>query len=275
MTSRNSAGWRRFVLGAGAVGVLILVVASMTILLGGRIGLPGDRFKSAFEFTLATEGYAETSRILVVGPPHLLPGNSRTIDGGSYRVASAPVPDIGEVWLSDPLELDEALAETLALLISGETKRVGGELARFGIRWIVVMGDSHGPGAEEESIAWRDVLAGQLDLLPLTATVDNTVFITDIHPVSRALTTSGNSWPRNGWKYEGDPEQGRRVFVAENPDEGWGPGPRVTTDSLNEISAETGSATFAPLSSQRTQALVVVGAIVLLFGVAAWGRRMQ
>jgi GT2 family glycosyltransferase len=275
VTSSEGAGWRRFVLGAGAVGVVLLVVASMTILLGGRIGLPGDRFTSAFEFTLATEGYAETSRLLVVGPPHLLPGDSRRIDGGSYRVTSAPAPDIGETWLSDPLELDEALAETLALVISGETKRVGGELARFGIRWIVVMGESQGPGAEEESIAWRDVFAGQLDLLPLTAAVDNTVFITDIHPVSRALTTSGNSWPRNGWKYQGDPEVGRRVFVAENPDDGWGPGPRVTTDSLNEISAETGSATFTPVSSARTQALVVLGALVLLTGVAVWGRKMR
>jgi len=275
VTSREGAGWRRFVLGAGAVGVLILVVASMTILLGGRIGLPGDRFESAFEFTLATEGYAETSRILVVGPPHLLPGDSRKIDGGSYRVVSAPVPDIGEVWLSDPLELDDALADTLAMVISGETKRVGGDLARFGIRWIVVMGESRGFGAEEESIAWRDVFAGQLDLLPLTATVDNTVFITDIHPVSRALTTSGNSWPRNGWTYEGDPEPGRRVFVAENPDDGWGPGPRVTTDSLNEISAETGSATFTPSSSGRSQAFAALGAVVLLTGVAVWGRKMR
>ena len=82
-------------------------------------------------------------------------------------------------------------------------------------------------------------------------------------------------WPRNGWKYQGDPEVGRRVFVAENPDDGWGPGPRVTTDSLNEISAETGSATFTPMSNARTQAVVVLGALVLLTGVAVWGRKMR
>jgi hypothetical protein len=275
VTSRDGAGWRRFVLGAGAVGVLILVVASLTILLGGRIGLPGDRFKTAFEFTQATEGYAETSRILVVGPPHLLPGDSRTIDGGSYRVVSAPVPDIGEVWLSAPLEFDAALEETLAMVISGETKRVGGALALFGVRWIVVMGDSRGADSEPESIAWRDVFAGQLDLLPLTATVDNTVFITDIHPVSRALTTSGNSWPRIGWTYSGDAEPGRRVFVAENPDDGWGPGPRLTTESMNEISAEAGTATYTADAGRRTQALVVLVAIVLLVGLATWGRKKR
>jgi hypothetical protein len=275
VTSEEGAGWRRFVLGAGAVGIVVLVVASLTILLGGRIGLPGDRFKSAFEFTLATEGYAETSRILVVGPADLLPGDSRTIDGGSYRVVSAPVPDIGEAWLSSPLEFDEALDETLAMLISGDTKRVGGELALYGIRWIVVMGDSHGSGSARESVAWRDAFAGQLDLLPLTAAVDNTVFITDIQPVSRALTTSGNSWPRTGWTYEGRAERDRRVFVAENPDDGWGPAPRITTESMNEVSAEEGVVTYAADASLRNQALAVVVALLLLSVVTAWGRRKR
>jgi GT2 family glycosyltransferase len=275
VTSDDAGGWRRFVLGVGAVGVVVLVVASLTILLGGRIGLPGDRFNSAFEFTLATEGYAETSRILVVGPSELLPGDSRMIDGGFYRVVSAPVPDIGETWLADPLAFDEALDETLAMLISGDTKRVGGELALFGIRWIVVMGDSHGSGAAPESVAWREVFAGQLDLLPLTAAVDNTVFITDIHPVSRALTTSGNSWPRVGWTYEGRGERDRRVFVAENPDERWGPAPRITTESMNEVSAEKGVVTYAANTSLRNQVFGVLAAIVLLSAFTTWGRRRR
>ncbi len=275
VSSRDGAGWRRFVLGAGAVGVLILVVASLTIVLGGRIGLPGDRFVSAFEFTRATEGYAETSRILVVGSPELLPGDSRSIDGGSYRVVAAPVPDIGEAWLADRLEFDEVLQDKLDKVIAGETKRVGGELALFGIRWIVIMGDTDSPDADPAAAAWRDVFAGQLDLLPLTAAIDNTVFITDIHPVSRALTTSGNTWPRDGWNYEGNPELGRRVFIAENPDDGWGPGPRVTTEAMNEISAETGTATYASDPNRRTQAVAVLVAVVILIGLAVWGRRKR
>jgi hypothetical protein len=273
VTSRDGTGWRRFILGAGAVGIILLVVSSLTIILGGRIGLPGDRFASAFEFTLATEGYAETSRILVVGSPDLLPGESRTIEGGSYRVVSAPVPDLGEAWLAEPLAFDEVLEGKIADVIAGETKRVGGELALFGIRWIVVMGDSQGSNADPAAEAWRDVFAGQLDLLPLTAAVDNTVFITDIHPVSRALTTTGNAWSRSGWTYGGEPEPGRRVFVAENPDDGWGPGPRLTTESMNEISAETGTATYTPDSGKRTQTVIVLIAIVLMVGVSAWGRR--
>ncbi len=272
VTSPDTGRWRRFVLGVGAVAVLLLVVSAMTIVLGGRIGLPGDRFNSAFEFTLATEGSAEAARILVVGSPDLLPGDSRVIDGGSYRVVSAPVPDLGEAWLANRLELDDVLYETLDGLITGETKRIGGELALFGIRWIVVMGDSDGSDADPSAAAWRDVFAGQLDLLPLTAAVDNTVWVTDIHPVARALTNSGNTWPRSGWAYEGEPEPGRRVFLSENPDEGWGP-QRITTESRNEISAEAGTAIYTPDAGRRTQGVFVLVAIVLLVGVATWGRR--
>jgi len=266
-------GWRRFVTGAGAVGVLLLVVASLTIVLGGRVGLPGDRFESDFRFTLAVEGEAEISRILVVGPPELLPGDSRRIEGGAYRVVSSPVPDLGEARLADALDLDDLLSEKIGLVISGDTKRAGGELAVFGIRWIVVMGSTRGSEALEASVAWRDAFAGQLDLLPLTAAIENTVWVTDVNPVSRALTTAGTPWPRVGWTYEGEPEPGRNVFVAENPDDGWGPGPRRTTESMNELAADEGRATYAPNEGARTQAMAVLVAIVLLSAVAMWGRR--
>lgn len=266
-------GWRRFVTGVGAVGVVLLVVASLTIVLGGRVGLPGDRFESSFRFTLAAEGEAEISRILVVGPPELLPGDSRRIEGGAYRVVSAPVPDLGEARLADALDLDSFLEEKLELVISGDTKRAGGELAVFGIRWIVVMGSTRGSDALEPSVAWRDAFAGQLDLLPLTAAVENTVWVTDINPVSRALTTLGTAWPRVGWQYQGEPEPGRNVFVAENPDDGWGPGPRRTTESMNELAADEGRATYVPNQGARTQAIAVLVVIVLLSAVAMWGRR--
>lgn len=179
----DGGGWRRIVMGIGSVGVAFLVVAALTIVLGGRIGLPGDRFESAFEFTQAAEGQAEISRILVVGPPELLPGESRRIDGGAYRVLSASDPDLGEVRLGNPLELDDELRERLAAIIAGETRRAGGELALFGIRWIVVMGRSEGADADPASERWRNVFAGQLDLIPLRAAVENTVWITDIEPV--------------------------------------------------------------------------------------------
>jgi GT2 family glycosyltransferase len=264
--------WRRFVAGIGSVGIVVLLVAASVILLGGRIGLPGDRFTEILAFTRANPGEAERSRVLLVGPAELMPGDSRTIDGGSYRVVSPPVPDLGEPRLSPARELDDYLAERLSVIISGETRSAGGELAPFGIRWIVVLGDSAGADADPESLAWRQVFAGQLDLLSLSAGVPNAVFVTDVDPVGRALTAT-TSWPRVGWQYEGEPETGRSVFVAENPDPRFGPAPWRETGFANEVSSEAGIVTYAPNGAERAQASVVAFAVVALSVVAWWGRR--
>jgi len=273
VTSTEAIRWRRLVSGIGSVGVVLLLVASTVIVLGGRVGLPRDSVRTDLAFTLAEEGAAERSRVLMVGPAELLPGDSRVIKNGAYRVVSAPVPDLGEARLDPLLELDERLEFKLDLITSGETRRAGGELAEFGIKWIVVVGDSSSAVGDERSVAWRDVFAGQLDLLPLNAATTNAVFVSDVRPVGRALTSGGDSWPRIGWTYEGEAAPGRRTFVAENPNIGWGPPPRFTTEFSNEISAEEGVATFEPDASRRTQAAVVAVAIVVLLAGVVFGRR--
>ncbi len=275
VSSPETVRWRRIVAGIGSVGIAVLVVAAATIVLGGRIGLPGDRIESDLSFTLAQEGEASRSRVLLVGPADLLPGDSRTIDNGAYRVVSAPVPDLGEARLQSPLAFDEYLESQLDLIVSGETRRAGGELAIFGIKWIVVVGDSTGGDADEASVAWRDVFAGQLDLLPLSAGTTNAVFVSDVRPVGRALTSSADSWPRIGWTYEGEPSPNKRVFIAENPEAAWGPAPRFTTEFSNEVAADQGIATYAPDLSRRRQAMSAGLAIVLLTGLALVGRKRR
>ena len=265
--------WRRFIVGLGAVGVVLLVVSASVIVLGGRIGLPGDRYGDVLSFTMANEGEAERSRVLLVGPPGLMPGDSRTLEGGSYRVVSAPVPDLGEPRLSAPGPLDAALADTLGVIVAGDTRRAGGELASFGIRWIVILGDSEGADADPESLAWRQVFAGQLDLLPLSAGVEEAVFVTDIDPVGRALTSTAESWERVGWSYVGEPEPGKRVFVAENPDPGFGPGVWRDTASANEVSADSGRVEYEADGGARAQAIGAFLAVVALVAVTIWGRR--
>ncbi len=269
----DTVRWRRFVAGAGTIGVVVLVVAAVTIVLGGRVGLPGDRYESDLAFTLAREGEAERSRVLLVGPAELLPGDSRTIKGGAYRVVSAPVPDLGEARLAERLPFDDYLYEKLDLVTSGETRRAGDELAIFGIKWIVVVGDSSGADADEAALAWREVFAGQLDLLPLSVGTTNAVFVNDVRPVGRALTSAADSWARVGWHYEGTPAPNKRVFVAENPDEAWGPGPRYTTEFSNEVSANLGFTTYDADPNRRRQAIAAGVAVVLLAGVAVVGKR--
>ncbi len=269
------ATWRRAILGVGTVATVLLVVASTTIILGGRSGLPSDQIQETLAFTEAREGQAEISRVLLVGPAELMPGDSRTIQSGAYRVVSATGPDLGEARLAPRLAFDDLLESKLAAVIAGDTRRAGGELAAFGIRWIVVLGDSAGSDADPSSLAWRNVFAGQLDLLPLSSTTGNAIFVSEEAAVARALTTSFAAWPRVGWDYVGEPEPGRRVFIAENADPGWGPPPRSTVGSMNEVSAELGVATYTPDGPRRTQTLAVAVSIVVLIGLAVLGRRMR
>ena len=263
----------RLIAGVGAVGVVVLLVASSTIVLGGRIGLPGDSFVGDLAFTTAEAGVAERSRVLMVGPSELLPGDSRTIKNGAYRVVSAPYPDLGEARLADSRAFDKYLASKLDLITAGETKRAGGELAVFGIKWIVVVGDSSSDDPDESSVAWRKVFAGQLDLLPLNAATTNAVFVSDVEPVGRALTSTLDSWTRDGWTYQGEPRTGARVFITENPSPGWGPPPWRITEFSNEVGGDLGVATFAADPELRYQSIGVLVAVLALAGLVAIGRR--
>jgi hypothetical protein len=269
------ASARRLALGVGSVGVILLVVGSLTIIIGGRAGLPGDVHTEALRFTLANEGEAETSRVLLVGEPELMPGEYRSVRGGAYRVVSGTGPDLGEARLAPELPFDELLEAKLATIIDGETRRAGGELASFGIRWIVVMGDSSGSDTANPAVAWRNVFAGQLDLLPLSSSTGNATFVTDVDPVGRALTSGADSWTRVGWAYQGEPDEGRRVFVAENADPGWGPPPNETVGAMNEVSADTGVVTYASDTGRQAQAIAVLVGVFLLMALVVVGRRLR
>jgi hypothetical protein len=269
------ASWRRLILSIGSVAMVLLLVGASVIVLGGRAGLPGDRYIDALGFTEAHEGDAERTRVLIVGPEELMPGDSRTIQGGSYRVVSASVPDLAEARLHQPLAFDVLLEEKLRSIIAGETRRAGGELATFGIHWILVTGDSSGSDADPASAAWRSVFAGQLDLLPLSSGSGNAIFVSDLEPVGRALSSSAESWPRIGWTYEGEPEPLRSVFVAENADEGWGPPPRATVGGMNEVSAAGGIVTYEADSGLKRQATAALIGVVALLSFAVLGRRLR
>jgi hypothetical protein len=273
LTSGETGRLERIAAGIGTVAVVVLLVAASTIVFGGRIGLPADQFVEGLAFTTAEEGVAERSRVLMVGPRELLPGDSRTIKGGAYRVVSAPYPDLGEARLTESLAFDAYLQSKLNLITSGETKRAGGELAVFGIKWIVVVGDSTSDNPDESSAEWRRVFAGQLDLLPLNAATTNAVFVTDVEPVGRALTSTRDSWPRLGWTYEGSPQEGARVFVTENPSSAWGPPPWRVTEFSNEVAGDLGVATYSPDTGLKYQAIAVVVAVAALLGLVLIGRR--
>jgi hypothetical protein len=257
-------GWRRLLGGTGAIAAVVLVASTAIPLYGGRAALPNDEFTGPLRFTSAAEGDADASRILLVGPADTLPGNSRSVQGANYRIVSAPVPTLWEASLSDPGPADVALEDLLVSLIEGQESRAGEALAEFGIRWVVVAGET----------PLEAVFAGQLDLVSLGGARRPTFLVDSDLPV-RARTIGGEPWGRDGAGYRGDAASGERVFLAETANSRWGPGPWAQSGWGNEVSAASGVVEFDPIDSRRTQGYVGGGlfAFYVLFSAIARRRR--
>ncbi len=268
ITREELTGWRRITGGVGVVAAIVLVAASATVLLGGRAGLPEDRFTEAFAFTSARPGDPSESRILVLGEPGQLPGDERLVQGAAYRVVAAPMVELWEARLDTGAHTADAeLEAALDAIIAGETSRAGEVLAPFGIRWIVIMA-SEGSFAE----AWSETLTGQLDLVSLSAGLTNETLEVEAEGAVRAATADGTAWPRRGVGYEGSPAE--RLTVRESAHPRWGPQPWLQSGGWNEVSAAGGAAGFDAIDARRNQAIIAAVWLVLLAGLAWAGRRL-
>jgi hypothetical protein len=253
-------GWRRFVTSIGSVAAVVVTASSLVVVLAGRAGLPGDHLTAPLRFAASTEG-SEANRILLVGPPQSLPGESRLVRGAGYRVVSAPRPEMWEVWLPDDQAGDAALEEALTSVIDGETFRAGEALAPFGIRWVIVVGET----------PFESVFGSQLDMAPLEG-LELPTFANDAPGAGRAVTEAGDLWVKTPTGYAGTASSGE-VFIAETANDGWGPGPWEQVGWGNSVSAADGTASFDPIGDRRAQAAGAAGWGLLLLVIAWWGRR--
>jgi hypothetical protein len=267
---REVGGWRRIVAGIAVAASVFLVAASAVTILGGRAGYPGDEYREAFTFSTARPGDPTASRILVLGAPGNLPGDDRIIDGAAYRLVSAPMPESWETYLPTARVGDDALAETLQTIIDGQTKRAGELLAPFGVRWVVVLAETErDPFAD----AWRTILVGQLDLVPLGGGLSNTTFENEAENAVRSISAEGSSWTRAGTGYEGTSEFGVGLEVRENANDRWGPGEWEQIGWGNGLTAAAGWVGFEPIDARRLQSIGAAVWLAALVGVAWAGRR--
>jgi GT2 family glycosyltransferase len=254
-------GWHRFVVSLATLGGIVVVAATLFVVLPGRIGFPGDTLDRGVAFTEAAQGDPGSARILVVGPQEDLPGDSRLFRGAAYRVISAPMPTMDEAWLSRPTGADQALEQTLADIVDGETFRAGSALAEFGIRWVISLGDT----------PFVSVFTGQLDLVAL-GTTRGVALTVDGEPPVRAVADDGAVWSYDGRVYRGEAND-VRVVVAESPNGRWGPDWQQS-GWANDLSGEAGEITFSPIEGRRNQAVVAGGlALVLMLGSAVGRER--
>ncbi len=209
---RRAAGvdsLRRLVLGIGAVGAAAVVVSALAVLAPGRGGMPADELGAALRFTGASIDDNSAARVLLVGPPESLPGNARRVRGAAYRVISVPSPRMWEVELPSPGPADAALEQVLEAVIEGESFRAGEQLAEFGIRWILAMGETPLSAA----------FVGQLDLIPLDG-LRRPAFLVDSEEALRAMTVNGDPWRVDGTGFAGPAAPA--VLIREQADAGWG-----------------------------------------------------
>lgn len=267
ITRADLSGWRRFAGGIGVVAAVVLLAASSTVLLGGRAGLPPDRFREALAFTQARPGVPSASRVLMLGGPGDLPGDERIIEGAAYRVVAAPLVELWEGDLAAERPADQELRAVLSTIIAGETSRAGEALAAFGIRWIVIMDD------EPYATAWSERLTGQLDIVSLSAGLENESYEVEAPVAFRADSGTGRAWAWVGVGYEGVPDTIGRLTVRENAHPAWGPPPWEQSGPWNEVSTGDGIAGFSPLDGRRTQAYAAAIWVVLMLGLAWAGRR--
>ncbi len=254
------SGWRRAVAGLGVLGAAAMTVTVVVVVLPGRGGLPGDTLEQAVSFTgVAFEDAAE-SRILLVGPAEALPGESRMLRGTSFRVISAPEPRLWEARLPEEGPADLALAADLDDLIDGEISRAGEQLATYGIRWVIFLGES----------PLDAVFAGQLDLVPLQG-LRTITFVSEAEFPFRAVSDRGDVWAHDGIRYVGGGSGS--VFVAESANSRWGTGwqqqawgSRVEAAPIIE---------FEPIESRRNEALGAAGLFAALVIVSWIGRRRR
>jgi len=267
ITRADLKGWRRVAGGVGVIAAVVLLAASSAILVSGRWGLPVDRFREALAFTEARPGDPNTSRVLLLGAPGELPGDDRLIEGAAYRVVSAPLVELWEADLAAERPADEALRAVLSTIIAGETSRAGEALATFGIRWIVIMDD------EPYATAWSERLDGQLDIVSLSAGLENESYEVEAPEAVRAVSGTGRAWPRVGVGYEGTPDSIGRLTVRENAHPAWGPPPWEQSGTWNEVSTADGETGFSPIDGRRYQAYAAAVWLVLLIGLGWTGRR--
>ena len=256
-------GWRRLLMGLGATAAGVIAVSALLVVAPGRAGLPSDQLAANISFTAVAEGTAPSdSRILVIGPPETLPGDSRTVRGAGYRVVSAPMPAMWEAWLADEQVVDFALEADLESMIDGEVFRGGEILAPYGIRWVIALGPT----------PLEDVFGAQLDLIPL-GTIEGAAFAVEEGPAVRAVASFGAVWERTPAGYDGPAGIGR-VTLAEAANSGWGPDGRFDGWATS-VSGAQGEARYEPDPRRRSQA-TAAGVIIGLYVLVAWaGRRRR
>ncbi len=239
------------------LGGLIILIWSVSSMLGGNFGLPSGDVNDELIFAETLAPDALPRRVLYVSEdPSLVPGEARPGPGYWYRLMDGGGTTNDEIWLPPLRNGDRLLDDRLTDITTGFNLRPGQELSEFAVGWIVI----EGPQTRLDAS-----LANQFDIVPVP--FDSSVRIFE-NPdaVAIALADNGEVWTVDGVGFTGDPDSGR-VSLASNYTNGWQPEGGQVSWHLS-VAASTGRAGYAghPLNLALAYAslAVLLGSIVVI-----------
>lgn len=222
------------VIGVSIAGIPLLDVAS-----DGRWELARVDLTTTLT-SLETAPEDGTYRVLWIGDPHVLGGASIPTENDlGWATSLDGAPDIGALWGGLDSGATAELGNVIDAGLSGQTSRLGQQLAPFGVQFIVVV-DQQAPVPEvSRSVVVSDdetaALNGQLDLVrdgvvnPAVTIYRNTAWAPVQSAVPPAVLESGtieNAVPAvvnrvDHETFEGQTRDGRNVFASWQPSEQW------------------------------------------------------
>jgi hypothetical protein len=172
-------GLRQLASIGAAVAVAVGTVPVLTGALDGDWGSPRDGVGSVLGFLDAEQQEEGPFRTLWLGDPSVLPLHGWQLeDGVAWGLTDRGLPGAVDRWPGSPREATDDIPDLLALADTGETSRLGRNLAVYGIRYVVVVEADRpvvGPQVEVPADV-IDGLASQLDLEHLTVDAGVRVF---------------------------------------------------------------------------------------------------
>jgi len=196
-------GWRQ---GATVVAAAATALAVLPVLFassGGRWDLPSTGYGEATSW-MATHSGPGNFRVLWLGDPRVLPGGGWQLAPGlAYSISENGLGDATEIWPGSSPGPAAGIGDQVDLARAGSTVRLGGLLAPYAIRYVVVVNTlapsipglqsplGYGPPADLEP-----ALLAQLDLRQIIGQGGFDVFIDDTALPERAvLATAQPSSP--------------------------------------------------------------------------------
>jgi hypothetical protein len=159
-------GWKQAIASLAGLVAALSVVPFLAASLDGRWSLP-DSDAVAATSALEDPG-APASRTLWIGQPDVVPTRTTRLDSGvGYAAVEHVEPTISFIHPARAGERDDELHQALESAFAGGSSRLGAELARFGVRYVVVVTSLTADSDEVRSTAVADIrhtLAQQMDL---------------------------------------------------------------------------------------------------------------